>query len=694
MIFRSAASRIPVILSIMIGIGPQYCHQASGQTDATIRINMAHPGYEFSPDMYGIFFEDINHASDGGLYAELIRNRDFEINRVPEYMRWLNDSTIVNRQGWKEKYVRPGDLHSWSLIQEGGATAGMYLEKEHPLNRNNFQSMRFVIDKLGNGRAAVANSGYWGIAVKKGANYLLSLYARGDNQFTGTLTATLESSAGKVYASQQISGIGREWKQFRVVLTAGTSDPNARLVLSAGSTGTVWLDVVSLFPEDTWNNRPNGLRKDLVQKLADLKPSFLRFPGGCVVEGATLENRIQWKKTIGDVAARPGHWNLWGYRATDGLGFHEFLQLSEDLHVAPLYVINAGMSCQGRGGMVAGKTLIREYLQDALDALDYAMGPVTSKWGVLRQANGHPDPFLIKYVEIGNENCGPDYRYAYHIIRDGIKEKYPEVITIANDMFSLTDQNRKLLPGMTAEMTDEHFYASPGYFYEQSARYDTFDRSNPWKVYIGEFAVTAGKPGTGNLRAALGEAAFMIGMERNADVVRMASYAPTFVNVNDRKWTVDMIAYNGEQAFGTPSYQAIKMFSNNRPGKVLPTEVLSKTDPAGDKWSNLTGGIALRVWNGQSEFKEVQVVKDGKILFADDFSKGLGNWSFQKNTWKVADGVLQNNEADSEAKICVGDPGWQDYTLTVKARKISGSEGFFFDFLVNGNNRCIWNLGA
>lgn len=689
-----SVSGIPVIISLFLAIGSLYGQKASGQTDATIRINMAHPGYELSEDMYGIFFEDINHAADGGLYAELIRNRDFETNRAPEDMRWLNDSTVVNRKGWKEKYARPGDLHSWSLIRDGGAIAAICLEKEHPLNKNNSQSMRFVIDHTGNGRAAVANDGYWGIPVKRGADYLLSLYARKDKQFTGTLTATLESSDGKIYASQQITGIESGWKQFHAVLTAGTDDPNARFVLSAGSTGTVWLDVISLFPGDTWNNRPNGLRKDLVQKLADLNPSFLRFPGGCVVEGATLENRVQWKRTIGDVASRPGHWNLWGYRATDGLGFHEFLQLCEDLHAAPLYVVNAGMSCQGRGGMVAAKREIRNYLQDALDALEYAMGPVTSTWGAMRQANGHPDPFVIKYVEVGNENCGPDYRYAYKIIREGIKAKYPEVITVANDVFSLTDQSRKPLPGMNIEMTDEHFYASADYFYEQSARYDAFDRSNPWKVYIGEFAVTAGKPGTGNLRAALGESAFMVGMERNADIVRMASYAPTFVNVNDRKWTVDLVAYNTDQVYGTPSYHAISMFSNNRPERVLPTGVLSKTDSQGDPWSNLTGGIALRVWNGQAEFKELQVVNEGKVLFDEDFSKGLGNWSIQSGTWKVAGGILKNEATDAEAAIHAGDPVWHDYALTLKARKISGSEGFFIDFLVNGNNRCVWNLGA
>ncbi len=312
------------------------------------------------------------------------------------------------------------------------------------------------------------------------------------------------------------------------------------------------LMLVSLFPGETWKNRPNGLRRDLAGLLADMRPSFVRFPGGCVVEGATLENRVQWKRTIGDIAGRPGHWNLWGYRATDGLGFHEFLQLCEDLDADPLYVINVGMSCQGRAGMVADPEQLKDYLQEALDALEYAMGPATSHWGALRAANGHPKPFVVRYVEIGNENGGPDYQRAYRFIQSGIKRAYPGVITIANERVMLTDQDRASYPGVSLEMIDEHYYQSPSFFYEQSTQYDTYDRSDSVGIYIGEFAVTAGGPGKGNLLAALGESAFMIGMERNADKVRMASYAPTFVNVNDRAWNPDMIVYDGSRSYGTP----------------------------------------------------------------------------------------------------------------------------------------------
>ena len=671
------------------------CSPPERQPDATVTVDLAHPGSALSPDMYGIFFEDINHAADGGLYAELIQNRDFEYNRVPEDMMWVDDSTVVNRKGWKARYRKPNELHAWSLIPEGEAAASIRLDTREPLNESNAQSMRFEVTRLGAGRAVVANGGYWGIPVRKGAAYRLSLYARKDSRSSGTLTASLESTSGETYASHEITGLNEQWRRFEATLTSSGDDPQARFVLSAKSAGTIWLDVVSLFPAETWKNRPNGLRPDLARMLADMRPSFLRFPGGCVVEGATLENRIQWKRTIGDVAARPGHWNLWGYRATDGLGFHEFLQLCEDLGAAPLYVINVGMSCQGRGGMVASKEDRAEYLQEALDALEYAMGPVTSRWGALRQANGHPAPFPIKYVEVGNENNGPAYREAYKFIQSGIKKRYPDIVTIANyEDIQISDLDRRRYPGVGLEMVDEHYYASPTFFYDQSSRYDSYDRGDSVLVYVGEFAVTTGNPGTGNLRAALAEAAFMIGLERNADLVRMASYAPTFVNVHDRTWSPDMIVYTSARAYGTPSYHAVRMFSVNRPERVLPATVVIAADSAADRWGHLRGGIALGAWNTRAEFRDVRVERNGQQLFRDDFSSGASRWTQQQDTWEAAGGALRNNNTVTEAIARAGDSTWAEYSLSLKARKISGEQGFIISVLVNGDDRCLWNIGG
>jgi alpha-L-arabinofuranosidase len=642
--------------------------------------------------MYGIFFEDINHAADGGLYAELIQNRDFEYNRTPEDMHWVDDSTIINPNGWKGTYRHPTDLQFWSLIQEGGASARMELDTAQPLHPSNSQSMKFEVLKATPGRAAVANRGFWGIPLCKGATYELSFYARKDAKSKGEITATLENATGQIFASQRIPDITGQWKRYRATFTSTGNDQHARLVLSAGSLGTIWFDVVSLFPAETWKN--HGLRKDLSQLLADMRPSFLRFPGGCVVEGATLENRFQWKRTVGDIAARPGHWNLWGYHSTDGLGFHEYLQLCEDLGAAPLYVINVGMSCQGRAGMVVDKEHLKDYLQEALDALEYAMGPVTSHWGAMRATNGHPAPFIVKHVEIGNENGGPDYQRAYRFIQSGIKKAYPGIITIADEPVMLTPQDRKSYPGVSLEMIDEHYYQSPAFFYEQAKRYDTYDRSDSVGIYIGEFAVTAGSPGKGNLRAALGESAFMVGMERNADIVRMASYAPTFVNVNDRAWNPDMIVYDGSRSYGTPSYHAIKMFSLNRPDRVLPTSVEYAVDTAGRRWEHLRGGIALSTWNTVAEYKDVRVQKNSQTLFFDDFSSGATRWAQKQDVWEVTNGAFRNKNTVVEGIADAGEQGWTDYTLTLKARKISGEEGFIVYVLRNEESQCLWNIGG
>jgi alpha-L-arabinofuranosidase len=644
--------------------------------------------------MYGVFFEDINHAADGGLYAELIQNRDFEYNRVPEDMRWKDDSTIVNQQGWIERYRKPDELFAWSLVQEGGASARISLERSNPVNAANSQSLRLDVRSLGTGRAGVANGGYWGVPVRKGVQYNLSFFARRDARSEGVVTVSLENANGQQFASQRIGGLTAKWQRFYAALVPRSDDPEARFVLAAGSPGTIWIDVVSLFPADTWKNRSNGMRKDLAQMLDDLHPSFLRFPGGCVVEGATLENRIQWKRTIGDIAVRPGHWDLWGYRTTDGLGFHEYLQLCEDLDVAPLYVINVGMSCQGRGGMVA-KGRLNYYLQEALDALEYAMGPVTTKYGAMRQANGHPAPFSIRFVEIGNENNGPDYREAYKFIQSGIKRRYPDITTIADyEDIHLTDGDKKQYPGVSVEMSDEHYYASPEFFYDQSTRYDSYNRADSVKIYVGEFAVTAGNPGLGNLRAALGEAAFMVGLERNADLVHMASYAPTFVNVHDRKWSPDMIVYNNHEVYGTPSYHNLKMFSSNRPERVLPTEVLDRADTASEKWAHLCGGIALGAWTTTAEFKDVRVEKDGKTWFRDDFTTGASRWAQKQDRWTVSGGVIRNSNTVVEAMAIAGDTTWTDYSVSLKARKIQGTDGFIVSVLVNGDNRCLWNIGG
>lgn len=656
-----------------------------GDFDCEITIDASLPQIQMSSDMYGIFFEDINHASDGGLYAELIQNRDFEADRTPENITFVNNDSVGNSTGWRDKYKRPAPLHAWSLIKEGECRGSIEQVETNPLNEKNPKSMKLEVSRLGKGKIAVSNEGFWGINVKKGNKYSLSFYAYKDKNSKGAVKVSLESKEGKVYAGKVIKGINEKWNQYKAILTSNADDSSARFVITPLSEGTMWFDVVSLFPQ-TWKNRQNGLRSDLAQMLKDMNPSFLRFPGGCVVEGATVENRIQWKNTIGYIAQRPGHWNLWAYHTYDGIGFHEFLQLCEDLNAKPLYVVNVGMACQYRGGLV-DKGEIKKYINETLDALEYAMGPVNSKWGAVRAKNGHPKPFEIKYLEIGNENWGEEYAVRYYEFFKAIKEKYPQIITIADG--DLEKENGK----NTIEMVDEHYYLAPNGFYKRASMYDNYDRSRKRKIYIGEFAVTSGAIGKGNLRGALAESAYMIGMERNADMVKMASYAPTFVNVNDRNWNPDMIVFNSSKAYGTPSYQAIKMFSNNRPDKVLNTSINVKPDNI--KKDDFKGGIALGTWGTVSEYKDVKVTSEGREVFSEDFSNGLNGWKTIKDEWSVVNGALRNKGNEWETLITGGSYSWKDYTLTVKARKIKGDEGFAVGFYVNnGEDNYRWNIGG
>ena len=615
---------------------------------ATLTVNVAQPGAQISPMLYGIFFEEINHAGDGGLCAELVRNRSFEDARTPE---------------------------GWSLVKKASAEGSISLDTERPVNDRNPHSLRLEIAKSDRGSVGVANEGYWGIAVSKDREYRLSFYARCGAGFKGSLVASLQSASGAVYAEKTIDGLGPDWNRFSCALVSRGDDPKARLVIGASTPGTVWLDVVSLFPRDTWKLRPNGLRADLAAALLALKPSFVRFPGGCFVEGDILDNAFRWKNTIGDIAARPGHLNsIWRYRSTDGLGYHEYLQMCEDLGAQPLFVINCGMSHKGNVPM----NELDSWVQDALDAIEYANGPTTSRWGMLRAKNGHPAPFGLKYMEIGNENGGPAYEERYARFYEAIKARYPEIQLIANVPVKSTPM----------DIVDEHYYNSPGWFAANAHKYDNYDRSGP-KIYVGEYACTS-NCGKGNLRAALGEAAFMTGMERNSDIVVMASYAPLFVNVNDRRWNPDTICFDSAMWYGTPSYHVQQLFSLHRGDVLLPTNLACPVKEP------VTGGnVGLATWLTQAEFKDVRVTNNDQVLLASDFSKSASGWRVVSGDWKVQDGAYRQTGKQPDLRSVAGDSTWRNYTYTLKARKLGGAEGFLIMFWVrDDNNWYWWNIGG
>lgn len=649
----SRSNSISLLLCLLLRAASAIGGQPPEPGHATLTVQVDQPGVKISPLLYGIFFEEINHAGDGGLYGELIRNRSFEDGDRPEH---------------------------WALVTDGSGKGEMAIDDQKPASPMNRRSLRLSIAPGGEGRVGVANAGFWGIAVAKDAVYDLAVTARAADGFAGPLIATLESPDGKqVYAEGKIEGLTAEWKTFKPELTAKGADPKARLVLSAARPGTLWLDVVSLFPSKTWKGRANGLRLDLAEMLAGLRPGFVRFPGGCWVEGDRLETAYRWKQTIGEPSERRNQWNLWQYYSTHGLGYHEYLQLCEDLEAEPLFVVNCGMSHKENVPL----DKMDEWVQDALDAIEYANGAAESKWGSLRAKAGHPAPFGLKYVEIGNENGGRAYDERYALFYDAIKAKYPEIRLVA-DQWGGTPGSRPV------EMVDEHYYNSSEFFIQNAAKYDAYDRKGP-KIYVGEYAVTQGC-GRGNLRAAVGEAAFMTGMERNSDVVVMASYAPLFVNVNDRRWNPDLIVFDSSRVYGTPSYHVQKMFCRNRGDVVLPAKLEVADAPPTEAYH---GRIGLGTWNTQAEFKDVKVTRGEEVLYQSDFSRGSDGWKVFKGDWKVKEGAYQQTADATDQRASAGDAAWQDYTYTLKARKLGGAEGFLVMFHVRDDNNWLWwNLGG
>lgn len=506
----------------------------------SLEVNMQERGAKIDSLHYGIFFEDINHAADGGLYAELVRNRSFEdCDSVPLY---------------------------WNL-NSIGASAEMKLEGDGLLNPVQRKALKVEIASVGkSGKVELANGGYWGINAVKGRKYTLSLWAKTAG-YKGTITASLQNEAGTVmYATARVAGkLKHGWRKYTVEFISDGDDPQARLVLSMDAPGIVWMDMVSLFPP-TFKGRENGCRPELAQLLADMKPRFMRFPGGCFVEGEVIDGKLEqfkWKKSIGPIEERSSHINVWKYPVSNGLGYHEYLQLAEDLGATPMYVTNVGI---WHGGF-APHDSIEWYIQDALDAIEYANGDVTTKYGAMRAANGHPEPFGLYLIEIGNENYqrnvkqqSDHYPERYIQFYRAIKERYPEMVIIGNvDAF---DFNPKWRNSHTVDYVDEHYYRNPRWFIDRYRKYDSYDRRGP-KVYVGEYAVTKECGTNGNLNAALGEAVFMMGMERNGDIVKMNSYAPIFKNENEARWNPDMIHFNSGEVFVTPSYHVQQLFATH-----------------------------------------------------------------------------------------------------------------------------------
>jgi alpha-N-arabinofuranosidase len=524
----------------------------------TIAIDAASPAGKVSPLLYGLMTEEISHAYDGGLYAELVQNRAF-----------LDDKTSPTH---------------WSIVEQDGAAAKMALDPSTPLNGAIPTSLRVDVTQASAGHVAgVANGGYWGIPVKPNARYRASFFAKAAAGFTGPITASIQSEDGKTtYATGRIAGVTSAWKAYDLTLQTDRLTPTAqaRYVLTVDRPGTVWFSLVSLFPP-TFKDQPNGFRPDLLQMLVDMKPAFLRFPGGNYLEGDQIADRFDWKKTLGPLEERPGHQGPWGYRSTDGLGLYEFLLWCEDMRAEPVLAVYAGYSL--KGAHVEPGHDLDPYVQDALDEIEYVSGPATSKWGALRAKAGHPAPFKLTYVEIGNEDWfdkSGSYDARFARFTAAIKARYPRLQTISTVGFEHPENQR--VKSITPDVLDEHYYLAVEEFLKKAhGQYGTYDRKGP-KIFVGEWgtyetpfvpwdARSRSEAPTPNMRAALGDAAWMTEMEKNADLVIMHCYAPLLVNVNPgaRQWRPNLIGYDALRVYGSPSYHAIKLFSTHLGDEIL-----------------------------------------------------------------------------------------------------------------------------
>ena len=587
-------------------------------------VDVSKPTAKIQPEMYGIFFEDINFGADGGLYAELVKNRSFEF---------------------------PQPVVGW--VPFGNVT----VQDANPCFDRNPHYVRVVNDgRLL--RAGLDNEGYRGIGVKQGEEYRFSVYARTPDAKSMKLSIELVNSNAQNLLKKEIEVSGNNWQKLTVVLKSPFTDAHARLRIVLETQGTVDMDHISLFPVNTWKGRENGLRADLAQALYDLNPGVFRFPGGCIIEGNSLETRYQWKNSVGPVENRPLNENRWNYTfkhkafpdyfQTLGLGYFEYFLLSEDLGAEPLPVISCGLSCQYESNEVVPMDELDPYIQDALDLIEFANGPVTSKWGKVRADMGHPEPFNLKMIGIGNEQWDKVYVERLEAFTKAIRAKYPNVKVVGSSGPSANgDKFDYLWPEMKrigVDLVDEHYYMNPDWFFGNASRYDNYDRKGP-KVFAGEYAShDHSTKKDNNFLAALSEAAFMTGLERNADVVHLATYAPLFAHVDAWQWNPDLIWFDNLRMMRTPNYYVQQMYGMNAGTDVLSLKMDGKAVAGQDSLyataalNAPTGEIILKLVNASSKPADVQIDFNG--LKKRQLVAGSCTY-LQNDNWRTVNTLVQ-----------------------------------------------------
>jgi alpha-N-arabinofuranosidase len=530
-LWRTLFLTVTLVPFTMAQVAPSHDAGAvlSIQTDASVA--------QVSPTLYGLMTEEINHSYDGGIYGELIRNRAFQDN--------------------------PNHPDEWRILRDGNALASMQIDKSTGPSAALSSSLMLTVQNADTSNAAgIVNDGYWGIPLRPNTAYAGSFYAKADGNLTRAVTMSLvNNNTGAVIATATVPSLTAAWKQYKVTLQTGEIEASAsnHLVLSVTQPGTIWFSLVSLFPP-TYNNTLNGNRSDLMEKLAAMHPAFLRLPGGNYLEGDHLADRYPWKQTLGPLVDRPTHPSPWGYRSSDGLGLLEFLEWCQDLHMQPVLAVYAGYS-MAQEHVTPGPELA-PYIQSAMEEIEYVSGGPDTKWGAARARDGHPAPFPLTYVEVGNEDefdKSGSYDARFAQFYDAIKKAYPQLQVIA------TAPVKSRLP----DVIDDHFYRTAQEFFDDTHHYDKTDRKGP-KIFVGEWATREGSPSP-DMGAALADAAWLTGLERNSDLVIMASYAPLFINVNPgaSQWVPDLIGYDALRSYGSPSYYAQVMFSNHLGNQVV-----------------------------------------------------------------------------------------------------------------------------
>jgi alpha-N-arabinofuranosidase len=596
---------------MVLWIGAVVC----GQPPVNLTVYTDQPTHSISPMMYGLFFEDINFGADGGLYEEKVKNRSFEF---------------------------PDAMTGWTVLRRSGTEGDAVVICKQPYKESDARALRLTVKEPGNG-FGVSNEGFRGIGLHQGREYYFTVFARVVEGGKMPLRIEAVSPSGTKVLEGTLEVKGADWTFYQTTLKANATEPKTKLNVLATAKGTVDLDMVSLFPVDTARqaDRPiPGLRKDLVQMLADVRPAFLRFPGGCIVEGATLALRYQWKNTIGDLSDRKTLINRWNtefrhrltpdYYQSFGLGFFEYFLLCEQIGAEPVPILNCGMACQFNTGETCAVDKLGPYVQDALDLIEFANGPADSRWGRVRVQMGHPEPFGLKYLGIGNEQWGPQYIERYKVFEKALREKYPNIKLIAGcgsepeifpngpaEIEYLWSQWRVLKP----DIVDEHFYRRYPRFFDLLTHYDSYDRQGP-KIFVGEYAAmshgVASPENRNNLICALAEAAFLTGLERNGDVVTMTAYAPLSAHVDAWQWKPNLIWFDNLSCFGTPNYYVQKLFSHYKGMGYLKSEI--KTQGGDPLYVSVTqdadGQVYIKAVNPSQKAIAAQIQLDGRKQFS------------------------------------------------------------------------------